>query len=196
MEQEQLLTNESLYIDGQRLRFVQNAPKERPKLLCDAIVKAFFTYNQVTGIRAHRYLSRATGDTKVIQWGHLAIQNLISSTYNGRLGSNGILEDTCDRFGNCTQDMQIFKGLPFLDIKNYCESVTWADTELQTAHHRNCSSYRSWINRNAAAAYATVNQLSQFGGYWGLNSTGSDEKAQARSIETQVAGLSVLLTSS
>ncbi|KIW86670.1 uncharacterized protein Z519_12725 [Cladophialophora bantiana CBS 173.52] len=196
MEQAHLLTNESLYIDGQRLRFTQDTPNERPKLSCDASVKTLYTYNQVAGIRALRYLSLATSDSKPISQGHQAIQNLISSTYNGRLGSNGILEDICDRFGNCTQDMQIFKGLPFLDIKNYCEPIEWANKEVQASHRKHCSSYRGWINGNAAAAYATVDQSGKFGGYWGLNSTESNEMTQKQSIETQVAGLSVLLTSS
>ena len=194
MAQAQLLTNDSLYVDGQRIRFVQNASTMHPELLCDARVNTVFTYNQVAGIRAQWYLSRVTGAIHPIQQGHQVIQNLIRSTYQGRLGSNGILKDDCDPFSNCTQDMQIFKGLPFLDIKNYCESIHWMNSEFQLAHRRNCSSYRSWVSLNAAAAYATVDRSGKFGSYWALKVTDSGEAKQIRSIETQVAGLSVLLT--
>jgi hypothetical protein len=192
----QLLTNDSLYMDGQRLRFRQDSPVGRLELTCDATVHGLFTYNQVAGIRARRHISRATGDVVQISIGHREIQNLIRATYSGRLGSSGILEDACDRFGNCTQDMQIFKGLPFLDIKNFCESVEWLDETLQAEHLGNCTQYRTWIETNAAAAMATVDASGRFGGYWGSEAMDNSSLKQTRSIETQVAGLAVVLTSS
>lgn len=194
MAQAQLLTNDSLYMDGQRLRFSQSSPTEPLKVTCDATVQGIYTYNQVASIRAQRYMSRATGDAELIEEGHKAIRTLITSSYSGELGWNGILEDTCDRFSNCTQDMQIFKGLPFLDIKNYCEPVDWLDRDVQVTHRRNCSTYQPWIDANAAAAYGTVDQSNRFSCYWGSNSTVIDQINPVRSIETQVAGLSVLLT--
>jgi hypothetical protein len=195
MAQAQLLTNESLYIDGKRLRFLQNAPVERVRLICDASVKRIYTYNQLAGIRAHRYISRVTGDPQSIESGHRAIQNLIKSTYTGTLGTKGTLEDTCDRFGNCSQDMQIFKGLALLDIKNYCEPIHWLHAGLQEAHRSNCSAYHPWVNGNAAAAYATLDPFGRFGGYWNTQRT-NHSRVKVRSIEVQIAGLSALLTSS
>ncbi|KIW36660.1 uncharacterized protein PV06_11078 [Exophiala oligosperma] len=193
MEQSQLLTNDSLYVDGKRSRFVQASPDEWPTVLCDATVRTLFTYNQLAGIQALRYLSRANEDLSILGQCHGIIRNLIMSTYDGRLGLNGIIQDHCDRFSNCTQDMQIFKGLPFLDIKGFCEKLDYVGPDVQASHRKNCSSYREWIRRNAAAAHGTVNQLGDFGSYWGSDPLNHVE--QVRSIETQVAGPSVMLIS-
>ena len=193
MKESHLLTDDSLYMDGKRPRYTQSVPEERPEALCDAIVPTLFTYNQVSGIRALRYLSRVSRNAQLIEQGHDAIQALINSTYHGRLGSHGILEDVCDKFGNCTQDMQVFKALPFLDISNYCEPVEWLDREVQTLHRRRCSDYCPWIEMNAAAAQKTIDISGRFGGYWGSDST--QRPVQLRSLETHVAGLSVLLSS-
>ena len=194
MKQSHLISNDSLYMDGTRPRFVQASTEEHPMILCDATVKTLFTYNQVAGTRALRYLSRATEDVSILSEGHDTIRNLIAASYNGRLGRDGILQDRCDRFGNCTQDMQIFKGLPFLDIKNFCELIDWTNTQVQVSHRENCSSYRLWIGKNAAAAQATLDRDGNFGVYWGLDPRRG--AGQIRSIETQVAGLSVMLVSS
>ena len=196
MAEAQLLTNDSLYMDGQRLRFTQSAPMKRLELTCDATVHGLFTYNQIAGVRARRHISRATGDTMLINLGHQEVENLIRATHNGRLGFHGILEDACDRFGNCTQDMQVFKGLPFLDIKNFCEPVDWLDEHFQAEHLNNCTKYQSWVDLNAAAAFATVDDSDRFGGYWGSDAMSKSSLKQIRSIETRVAGLAVLLTSS
>ena len=192
----QLLTNDSLYIDGQRLRFVQSMPTKRLEMTYDATVHTLFTYNQLAGVRARRHISRATRDAMSIRLGHQEIKNLIRATYHGRLGFRGILEDVCDRFDNCTQDMQVFKGLPLLDIKNFCEPVDWLNKDFQIAHLKNCTGYRSWVDINAAAAFATIDNSGRFGGYWGFISTKNSSMNQIRSIETQVAGLAALLTSS
>lgn len=196
MEQAQLRTTESLYIDGQRLRFIQSTPEQYPRILCNRRNEALFTYNQVSGIRALRFLSQATGRMEPLQQGHETIRNLINASYSGRLGWNGILEDSCDRFGNCTQDMQMFKALPFLDIKKYCEPVQeWLTSDIQSWHRRQCEDYRVWIKANAAAARKSIDRSGKFAGYWGSKFTVNEEDGRGRTIETQASGLSVLLTS-
>ena len=160
----QLLTNDSVYMDGQRLRFSQSAQAQPLELTCDATAHGLFTYNQIAGIRARRYISRATGRTMSINSGHREIEKLIRAAYNGRLGLRGVLEDACDCFSNCTQDIQIFKGLPFLDIKNFCDPVDWLDKSLQIAHLESCAKYQPWVNTNAVSAFATVDNSGRFGG--------------------------------
>ncbi|KIW09726.1 hypothetical protein PV08_12010 [Exophiala spinifera] len=167
MEQSQLLTNDSLYMDEKRPRFVQASPDERPSVLCDATVRTLFTYNQLAGLRALRYLSQANGDLPILSQGHAMIRDLVTAAYNGSLGWNGIIQDRCDRFSNCTQDIEIFKGLPFIDIKDFCEVLDYVGPDIKDSRRKNCSSYRLWIRRNAAISYGTVDQLGDFGSYWG-----------------------------
>lgn len=40
--------------------------------------------------------------------------------------------------------------------------MEWSDTEAQAPHRKDCSSYRSWISGNRAAAYAIVDQAGKF----------------------------------
>jgi hypothetical protein len=195
MDQAKLLTNDSLFIDGLRPRFKQLSPEEHSAVSCDIRSESIFTYNQVAGLRALKFLFRATGKNKLLRDGHQAIQNLIYATNSGRMGWNGILEETCDWYGNCSQDMQAFKGVVFLEIQGYCGDLSSKTThKLQAWHENHCRQYTPWIRTNAAAARSTMDDQGQFGGYWGRNHSSSSEQARGRTVETQLSGLAAQLT--
>jgi hypothetical protein len=194
MDQAKLLTNDSLYIDGIRPRFEQASPDRTPTVVCDVRGEAVFTYNQVAGLRALYFLSQATGKGDFLRNGHHAIQNLIAASISGSLGWDGILEERCDRPGNCSQDMQAFKGVVFLEIQRYCRAISGeASHEIQAWHMDRCRQYTPWIRTNAAAARATMDKGGKFGGYWGVIHSNHSDKGRGRTVETQFSGLAAQL---
>lgn len=189
MRQAELLTNDSLYNDGIRPHFKQSSPDRRPVVVCDVRGEAVFTYNQVAGLRALYFLSKATGEDVHLRAGHHAIQNLIGGTFSGALGWNGILEEKCDRYGNCSQDMQAFKGVVFLEIQRFCRTTGGATDEIQVWHVSQCQQYTPWIRKNVAAARLTMDRRGKFGGYWGSDHAEHGDIGRGRTVETQFSGL-------
>ncbi|KAK5042909.1 hypothetical protein LTR84_012025 [Exophiala bonariae] len=194
MDQTDLLTEDSLYVDGIRPRFKQFSPDTSPTVVCDVRGEAVFTYNQVAGLRALYFLTQATGKGEFLRNGHHAIQNLIDATISGNLGWDGILEENCDRPGNCSQDMQAFKGVVFLEVQRYCRAISGdATREIRAWHVDQCRQYTPWIRTNAAAARSTIDNKGAFGGYWGIKHVNHSQGGRGRTIETQFSGLAAQL---
>ncbi|MCJ1309473.1 hypothetical protein MMC25_003133 [Agyrium rufum] len=94
------------------------------------------------------------------------------------IGRNGVLEETCDAGGYCSQNGHTFKGIFFHHLRIFCEplpmstldecKVSWAaDPDLAAEHAGKCRSYEPWIRRNAIAACGTRDNRGVFGMWWG-----------------------------
>jgi hypothetical protein len=194
VDQAGLMTNKSLYVDGIRPRFRQASPETESTAICDVRDESIYTYNQVAGLRALYFLSRnSIGDT-YLRKGHRKVQNLIDATSSGSLGWNGILEERCDKHGNCSQDMQAFKGVVFLELQNFCGANSGVmNYDTRSWHTNQCRLYTPWVRINAIAAISTLDKEGRFGGYWGLNHSSVADNGRGRTVETQFSALAAQL---
>lgn len=152
---------------------------------CDSRDESVYTYNQGVILSGLRGLWDATGSTDYLSDGYTLIKDVIAATgwvsateqtntWSG-LGSNGILQETCDANGSCSQDGQNFKGIFFHHLALFCqpialskkETVIFNGTDAQAqAHQEVCNGYQPWILHNAQAAYSTRNADGKYGGWW------------------------------
>lgn len=178
-----------LYGDGFHIAGWQNAQHPGTRQ-CDVLNTMTYTYNQGVILSGLRGLWLATGSGEYLRDGHNLVQKVIQATgwdnpsrnaWAG-LGRGGVLEDTCDAPGDCSQDGQTFKGIFFHHFTEFCRPL-WPQEEQFLAHaadldahdwtdkyrqHRTrCRQYRPWIEHNAQAALKTLNEHGQFGMWWG-----------------------------
>ncbi|MCJ1405392.1 hypothetical protein MMC11_008620 [Xylographa trunciseda] len=153
---------------------------------CDVRDEQVYTYNQGVILSGLRGLWEATGARSYLEDGHTLIRNVISATGWGvedaderrnwaGIGRNGVLEESCDARGFCSQDGQAFKGIFFHHMTAFCASLPIgkangipfsASAELASLHKHSCQEYQPWIRHNAEAAYRTRDSKGIFGTWW------------------------------
>ncbi|MCJ1286815.1 hypothetical protein MMC26_006161 [Xylographa opegraphella] len=153
---------------------------------CDVRDEQVYTYNQGVILSGLRGLWEATGAWNYLEDGHKLIRNVISATGWGiedaderrkwaGIGRNGILEESCDAKGTCSQDGQTFKGIFFHHMTAFCASLPVGDVkqvpfsasaDLASVHTKSCQEYGPWIRHNAEAAYRTRDSKGRFGTWW------------------------------
>lgn len=185
------MTNEKgLYVDGfhiQGWRGGHNSSRGTGE--CDVRDEQVYTYNQGVLLSGLRGLWDATGGRGYLDDGHKLIQNVIAATgWHQRntknrwkwagIGRNGILEESCDSSGTCSQNGHTFKGIFFHHLTIFCAplsrstlnrdgNVKMVNEESLAHHERNCHHYGSWIRHNAHAAQVTRDPGGKFGTWWG-----------------------------
>ncbi|OBT57683.1 hypothetical protein VE04_02396 [Pseudogymnoascus sp. 24MN13] len=153
---------------------------------CDSRDESVYTYNQGVILSGLRGLWDATGSTDYLSDGYTLIKDVIAATgwvsptqqtntWSG-LGSNGILQESCDADSTCSQDGQNFKGIFF-------HHLTHAQAR---AHQEVCNGYQPWILHNAQAAYSTRNADGKYGGWW--NAGAAVVAPNAKSAPVQRSG--------
>ncbi|KAF2229786.1 glycoside hydrolase family 76 protein, partial [Viridothelium virens] len=179
-----------LYVDGFHLT----------NTTCDQRSEDVFSYNQGVLLSGIRGLWEATGNASYLNYGHNLIHSTIVSTgYSnnscGSLGCNGVMADTCDSDGSCSQDEQTFKGAYFHHLMLFCAPLPYGSiaTILENQHAQLCGNYSQWIQINAAGAYSTKNSSGDFGGAWGA-SADVNGLGRGRTVETQGGAISVFNT--
>lgn len=175
-----MTNSEGLYVDGFHISG-WTSPSNVGSGKCDQRDESVYTYNQGVLLSGLRGLWEATGTASYLDDGNALIKNVIAATgwpttsggsWAG-MGSNGILQDTCDATQSCSQDSQTFKGIFFHHLAIFCEPFTMAQKEgslingASPQNAPNCGAYTDWILHNAQAAYSTVNSTGDFGMYWG-----------------------------
>ncbi|KAK8016360.1 hypothetical protein PG993_014549 [Apiospora rasikravindrae] len=196
-----MMNDQGLYTDGFHVSGKMDPENNNTK--CDQRDDMVFTYNQGVVLTGQRGLWEATGVPSYLSEGHRLIQNVIKATgydlkqgkpvddpaltrphtlppWHG-LGRAGILEDSCDASGTCSQDGQSFKGIYFHHLATFCEPLTTPITPeefegvqvdmhmfkvVKEAHDETCVSYSSWLKHNADAALGTRNGDGKFGQWW------------------------------
>jgi hypothetical protein len=206
---------------------------------------SLYTYNQGIILSALRDLYHATGNKTYLSDGHDLVHAVIAATgwdiksqqpFHDQsatppvkltspifpFGTDGILEETCDRTGKCNQDAQAFKGVFFSHLKHFCSSTSSDERyrddnnhhqeddnnikEILRSHRRMCHEYTPWVRRNAHAALRTRDDEGRFGGWWAAAATtaeteeriggshGGDrnDRGRGRTLETQGSGVAVL----
>jgi hypothetical protein len=168
---------------------------------CDVPDHMVYTYNQGVILSGHRGLWTATGETHYLVSGHALVRAVIAATgwtepnetesplqtksqdnskYNftwAGLGRAGIMEETCDAGGYCSQDGQTFKGIFFHHLAVFCRPLRvgstdedgvfhGADKETAFLHLHSCRGYTAWVAHNARAALATRDSNGLFGMWW------------------------------
>ncbi|KAL4873275.1 hypothetical protein BDV12DRAFT_99769 [Aspergillus spectabilis] len=178
-----------LYADGYHIRGYRN-PQNPGSRKCDVLNTMVYTYNQGVILSGLRGLWLATGSDGYLTDGHELVQNVQRATgwpdiydqhWQG-LGRAGVLEDTCDAKGDCSQDGQTFKGIFWHHFTEFCRPLrpqeerflktqSWAQSKSferdYGVHQALCSTYRPWIEHNAHAALITRNEQGKFGTWWG-----------------------------
>lgn len=161
---------------------------------CDVLNSMVYTYNQGVILSGLRGLWLATGSEEYLNDGHQLVQKVIQATgwpYKSNkiwagLGRGGILEDTCDASGSCSQDGQTFKSIFFHHFIEFCRAIrpqeerfleyAWRQTPGREArswavvyggHRTRCLEYRPWVEHNAQAAMNTRDENGKFGMWWG-----------------------------
>ncbi|MCJ1355165.1 MAG: hypothetical protein MMC33_005156 [Icmadophila ericetorum] len=153
---------------------------------CDVRDEMVYTYNQGVLLTGLRGLWHATGARSYLEDGHELIRNVIAATgwhvedpeqrrkWHG-IGRNGIMEESCDARGDCSQDSQTFKGIFFHHTATFCAPLPangsdpvlfTADAELSDYHLQSCQGYAAWVQHNAQAAYNTRDEDGRFGMWW------------------------------
>ena len=177
-----MTNSQGLYVDGFHITGWTNST-DIGTGKCDARDESLYTYNQGVLLSGLRGLYDATGQQEYLIDGYNLIGNVINATgwprSNGSwagLGSDGILQDSCDVDGSCSQDVQAFKGIFFHHLTLFClplstkaqnQSIIYTSTAVQTqAHQGNCNGYEPWILHNAQGAYATRNASGVYGEWW------------------------------
>ena len=100
---------------------------------CDERNEMVYSSNQGVVLSSRRGLWESTGRTKYLEDSHALIRSVIAATgwrdsdthdasWSG-LGRNGIIEDFCDARGNCSKDVQPFKGIYFHDLTQFCKPL-------------------------------------------------------------------------
>jgi hypothetical protein len=178
-----------LYADGFHIKDWEDKKKIGTGK-CDQLDTMVYTYNQGVILSASRGLYLATGRRSYLDDGHRLIENVLRATgwpwVNGTqwqgLGRGGVLEEACDHRGECSQDGQTFKGIFFTHFAEFCRPMwdfeedwirqdpSWGlQPDVWKQHQEKCAAYGKWVNHNAAAAEATVNQDGLFGSWWTYN---------------------------
>ena len=191
------MTNaQGLYVDGFHISGYQS-PSNIGSGKCDQRDESVYTYNQGVLLSGLRGLWEATGTTSYLSDGHTLITNVIAATgwpttsggpWAG-IGSNGILQESCDATQTCSQDSQTFKGIFFHHLAIFCSPLAVGQKEQGSVAHKaspdlavqnavDCSAYTDWIRHNAEAAYNTLNSTGDFGMYWGAAAPASGKHGQ------------------
>ncbi|TVY73365.1 Mannan endo-1,6-alpha-mannosidase DCW1, partial [Lachnellula suecica] len=180
-----------LYVDGYHITGYTSNRSRRSNTRCDARNEMVYTYNQGVLLTGQRGLYEATGARSYLSDGHALIRNVISATgFNNTkaetdkwqgLGRNGIMEESCDAPGYCSQDGQTFKGIFFHHLTAFCARLPDHITtekemdkhvleQIRKWHDKQCASYVPWIRVNARAALGTRDEEGRFGMWWGAPS--------------------------
>ena len=184
------MTSENgLYGDGFHIRGWENVQQPGTRQ-CDVLNTMAYTYNQGVILSGLRGLWLATGSEEYLRDGHELVQKVIQATgwpnrgikeWSG-LGRGGIMEDTCDSSGSCSQDGQTFKSIFFHHFTEFCREIRPQEerfltqarrqtpsqgTRLYKWHQTQCRGYLPWVEHNAQAALKTRNERGQFGMWWG-----------------------------
>ncbi|KAL4962277.1 putative glycosyl hydrolase [Aspergillus stella-maris] len=190
----------NLYGDGFHIRGYQG-PDHPGTKKCDVLNTMVYTYNQGVVLSGLRGLWLATGEGSYLSDGHTLIQNVQRATgwpniYDQKwsgLGRAGIIEDSCDANGDCSQDGQTFKGIFWHHFAEFCRPFRpqeerflrtqpyFKDEAFQHTfqwHQDLCSTYRPWIERNAEAALVTRNEEGKFGTWWGKRYRVIDDQSE------------------
>ena len=196
-----MMNKQGLFADGFHISKIKEGGTE-----CDLLEKMVYTYNQGVLLTGCRGLFQATGAKSYLEDGHELIRNVILATgwdisaaepidnisspgsvlppWHG-LGRAGVLEEKCDAKAICTQNAQIFKGIFFHHLIEFCMPFSEANLEdlrnmLQDPsdviemHRQACISYSSWVNHNARAALLTRDKEGRFGMWWTVGLLGWD----------------------
>jgi len=205
--------NSGLYVDGYHISGY-NKNNSSGNTRCDARNEMVYTYNQGVLLSGQRGLYEATGAKSYLEDGHALVENVLAATgwdissqspLNSSLtkwyglGRHGVLEDTCDARGYCSQDGQTFKGIFFHHLTLFCDhlpehlvipedgtfSIEDEDTlaEIRKWHDAQCGKYGSWIRHNANAALSTKDDEGKFGMWWGAPSKSSPQDGE---IEVEI----------
>ncbi|TVY39028.1 hypothetical protein LSUB1_G004579 [Lachnellula subtilissima] len=193
-----------LYVDGYHISGWARNNSNNTR--CDERNEMVYTYNQGVLLSGQRGLYEATGAKSYLHDGHALTQSTIAATgwdlesqaphsdntlgkWNG-LGRVGIMEDTCDASGTCSQDGQTFKGIFFHHLTLFCARLPdhlvlpddqaaihtrGALAEIKKWHDAQCATYGPWIQHNANAALATRNREGKFGMWWGEKEHAPDD---------------------
>ncbi|KAF2418994.1 Six-hairpin glycosidase [Tothia fuscella] len=183
------MTNEKgLYVDGFHIKGWRNR-HDTGTGNCDERNEMVYTYNQGVLLSGLRGLWEGTGERKYLEDGHALVRNVIAATgwksptertssWQG-LGSNGIMEEICDKKGTCSQNAQTFKGIYFHHLTLFCEPLPRiaavpgktfsAGPEEVRLHSQSCNEYATWVTWNARAALSTRDRQGRFGMWWGAN---------------------------
>lgn len=193
-----MTNSQGLFTDGFHISGYRN--KSDPNTKCDVRNEMVYTYNQGVVLTGQLGLFKATGSPLYLVDGHILIQNVIAATgYDltkdqpiddlsnlqpGRLprwhglGRAGVLEDLCDRRGDCSQNGHTFKGIFFHHLTTFCASMKpiidlsaramseREFAEIKGGHERACAAYLGWVRRNADAALLTRDSKGRFGTWW------------------------------
>ncbi|KAE8146446.1 hypothetical protein BDV25DRAFT_162452 [Aspergillus avenaceus] len=181
-----------LYADGFHISGWESAEKPGTRK-CDQLNTMVYSYNQGVILSGLRGLWLATASWQYLYDGHDLVRRVIKATgwpdkssqnWAG-LGRGGVMEDTCDSPGDCSQDGQTFKGIFFHHLTEFCRTINpqearfLASAKNQTVesgsewgdvydwHQAQCRTYRDWIEHNAEAALMTRNKDGKFGMWWG-----------------------------
>ncbi|KAF2816967.1 NAD(P)-binding protein [Mytilinidion resinicola] len=166
---------------------------------CDERNEMVYTYNQGVLLSGLRGLWEGTGDLNYLDDGHKLVRDAIRATgwrpghglivEDGKwwfgLGKDGILTETCDPLGTCSQNGQTFKGIFFHHLTLFCKPLPLsplipgkthgASKAVAKLHRQSCKEYAPWVARNAQAALRTRDKRGRFGGWWGALSGKEDE---------------------
>lgn len=190
--------SKGLYTDGFHITG-WTSPDDIGTGKCDARDESVYTYNQGVILSGLRGLWDATGSTDYLSDGYTLIKDVIAatgwispteqtSTWSG-IGSNGILQESCDADGSCSQDAQNFKGIFFHHLTLFCQPIALSNketlifngTEAQAQDHQKvCDGYQPWILHNAQAAYSTRNADGKYGGWWNAGAASNASKTPAQ----------------
>jgi hypothetical protein len=189
------MTNDKgLYVDGYHIN--RNIPGN---VECDVRDEMVYTYNQGVILTGLRGLFGATGAPSYVEDGHNLIRSVIKATgwditkgepvddapppgelppWHG-IGRGGILEESCDASGTCSQDGQTFKGIFMHHLTAFCRPLELtvdqsrvnrqAFAQVNQAHAKTCRSYIGWLKYNSEAALNTRDSEGRFGMWWAAN---------------------------
>jgi hypothetical protein len=216
---------QGLFTDGFHISGLSNPETNNTK--CDERNDNVYTYNQGVLLTGQRGLWEATGGLSYLVDGHKLIQNVINATgydlehdqprenssslapdtiprWYG-LGRLGVLEDSCDASGTCSQDGQTFKGIFFHHLTYFCGPLNAPAPEFglrvdfkaleaaRQSHNEACLSYGGWLKWNVEAAIGTRDKDGKFGMWWtaGLltNFTGTWPTMTHDGIDHQALGI-------
>lgn len=198
--------SKGLYVDGFHISGWEAHPNGTLRnTQCDEKNDMVYTYNQGVILTGQRGLYEATAARSYLEDGHRLIRNIINATgydlkhdrvYKGQeyshrnqtrpllpqwqgIGRGGVLEESCDAGGYCSQDGQTFKGIFFHHLASFCEPLpphlfvpgtafNVNDFEgMKSWHRQGCGTYGGWIRHNAKFALKTKDSDGKFGMWWG-----------------------------
>lgn len=193
-----------LYADGFHIRGYKSE-QDPGTGKCDELNTMVYTYNQGVILSGLRGLWIATLSQDYLRDAHDLMDKVIratgwpttsSKTWSG-LGRGGVLEDTCDSTGTCSQNGQTFKGIFFHHLAELCRPLSPHELHFLESHNTSggtnnwqfvfqwhearCKLYRPWLEHNANAALATRNHEGKFGTWWGQPYNPSESAMSASS---------------